>query len=126
MNNIPIEPKYFDFDAIGAVKTKTITTDDLQLLFLSDMALLLGDIIARIRCRNGFEDIREDDIFYRDYIEKMIPDNSWHTFSALKQAGYIGVCGRGYTIDGRIKLSEAEHKRITDIIFCVLPDAGYY
>ena len=119
-----IKPEYFSFDAKAAVKSKAVSIHDLELICASDMALLLDDIMARIQCMNGFKEIKPDDIFRREYIENMVPVGKLHLFSALKQAGCISVCGRGYTINRLIKLTDAEHERITTIVWEILPALG--
>jgi len=124
LENIAIKPEYFDFDAKAAVNSNAVTLDDLDLIYVSDMKLLHDEIIARIRCMNGFQAIKTDDIFSREYIENMIPENKQHVFKALKQTGYIGVCGRGYTINSQIKLTDAEYERVTKVIWEILPALG--
>jgi len=113
MYNPTIKPEYFKFDAKKAVQKKLCTTADLRLLVEQDMQVLHYDIVVRIRCANNFEDITENYIYPRHYIEKWVPEDKYYLFGMLKESGVIGTCGRGYTIRQQTKqFTEEEHSRL--------------
>ena len=111
-------------DLQKALKEKKITLSDIKLIALSELQQCYNSIKSHLW---GIYLENPDNIIYRNHIynylerEESYNRNIYKSFDVLKNIGYIGVCGRGFTFENpKIELSEDQYNRLTKVLFEIL------
>lgn len=117
-NEILTPQEISDFKAL--FKQKKATADDLKLWTKAEMITIYNEIISILGCMNALD---HKGIYYRESMTAILANierykfNVPAVFSALKQSGYIGVCGTGYTLDKPKQiLTDEESDRLAEIM----------
>lgn len=120
-NEILTPQEIADFKAL--FKQKKATVDDLKLWTKAEMITIYNEIISILGCMNALD---HKGIYYRESMMAILASierynsNAPAVFLALKQSGYIGVCGTGYTLEKpRQRLTDSETDRIAEIMIAM-------
>lgn len=123
MFDYAITPQLFrspiEFDNIlSAVNNKKITTGEVKTVINGNIINLYNSIVYHFF---GGGTIDHENIYKREAVQKYITEycSQWqHYFMILVQNGFIGVCGRGYTLDhSRLKQSEQDYEKMINVYF---------
>ena len=117
-------------ELVNAKKEHKITMSDVELFARERLNSLYNAIVYRLYGHCKLDDVRNIDknaIFYRDTINDIIElekstkqhgGNIYSIFQALKQEGYIGVCGTGYILEKPIQnITENNYKRLMTLMY---------
>lgn len=121
-NEILTPQEIADFKAL--FKQKKATVDDLRLWAKAEMITVYNEIISAFNCMSALD---FKGVYYRESMRAILTNierynsNAPAVFLALKQSGYIGVCGTGYTLEKpRQRLTGSETDRIAEIMIAML------
>lgn len=103
--------KFFDLRMMEDIKTllrvKRVTMEHVKAWAMTEVNSLYNDLYNHMRGTWRTSDIRPDDAIIREHVHAWIENEisawnrayAWAAFDACKDMGYIGVCGRGYTLN---------------------------
>ncbi len=105
------------------IKSKKATHTDIKLYAKSALTAVYNDILTALSCVNSLD---FSAIYNRDSMACILADlesdysNVKAIFTALVGSGFIGVCGRGYTLEmPRQSLTSDESERLAEIIIAM-------
>lgn len=121
-NEILTPQEIADFKAL--FKQKKATVEDLKLWTKAEMIIIYNEILSALRGLNAYD---SKGIYYRESIRWILRNiaryhsNAEAVFIVLKQSGYVGVCGTGYTLEKpRQRLTDSETDRIAEIMVAMM------
>lgn len=103
--------KFFDEQMMDDVKlllnVKRVTMEHVRAWAMADVIDLYNDLYSHVCGTWRTDDIRDDDSIARELVHTWLENEchtwkrvfAWEAFNACKELGYIGVCGRGYTLN---------------------------
>ena len=103
--------KFFDAQMTEDIKTllriKRVTMEHVRAWAMADVISLYNDLYYHMCGTWRTSDIKADDAITREHVHAWIDNevnvwnrlDAWAAFDACKDLGYIGVCGRGYTLN---------------------------